>query len=140
MIGVSEGATLAALDRAMDELAQQTPMFHAECVLPALSHIPRPVLPTRILAQRGEALKLSLGAFIAPRAGHYLFMATTSAGVRVLLRKNGLTSAEPLDRAPTLLVAALQLVAGDGVALVALAATETGVPAGAVVRWRGVAV
>lgn len=127
---------IATLDHAMDVLSLREPAFHAECVLPAMANVPLLVMPTRVLAQRGDALKAALGAFIVPVAGHYLFMATVDAGIRLLLHKNGLMNAEPLEKTPTLLLAGLMLVAGDVVTLAAVAA-DARVSAGAVVRWRG---
>lgn len=131
---MSQGSTtpmpLAALHTAMDELSRRLPAFDLESTDQARTWQARK--PKRRIDDflRG-------GCFVAARAGHYLFVATAGNDVGLMLTHNGDDVAELLQTRPSLLVAALQLAAGDVVGLrIALrrgALADVNTP----VRWRG---
>ena len=104
---------LAALALAFDELSGRPAAFHATARAGGAGR----VRAWTVVQARDDAFDARAGRFTAPRNGHYLFMASAGNGACLRLLKNSHLVAEPLAADTPLLVAALQLRAGDIVTL-----------------------
>ena len=120
---------LAALHWAMDELSRRPSAFDAHSA----------DLGRTWAASATACVDFDLpgGRFVASRAGHYMFMASAGSNVCLTLTRNSADVAEPLDSAPSLLVAALQLKPGDAVGLRVGLRPGDLADVATPVRWRG---